>query len=132
MSREKIVSLDKKRVWHPYTAMDDYRERVDPIGVGQFVGGLFLEITPENNRTPVANLRPRIISVTLAELAGALRLNPRCWVPRFRKTLADSTSWNRRSRRTSARWERSGSIGAPLPGHASRPRSSPPRSHPCA
>ena len=33
MSREQIVSLDKRRVWHPYTAMDDYRAQVDPIVV---------------------------------------------------------------------------------------------------
>jgi adenosylmethionine-8-amino-7-oxononanoate aminotransferase len=29
--RERIVALDKRRVWHPYTAMDLYRDTVDPI-----------------------------------------------------------------------------------------------------
>lgn len=38
MSRESIVALDKKRVWHPYTAMDDYRERIDPIVVDRAEG----------------------------------------------------------------------------------------------
>jgi len=33
MDRERIVALDKRRVWHPYTAMDDYAERVDPLVV---------------------------------------------------------------------------------------------------
>jgi adenosylmethionine-8-amino-7-oxononanoate aminotransferase len=33
MSRAEIVRLDKAHVWHPYTAMDDYIERVDPIVV---------------------------------------------------------------------------------------------------
>jgi adenosylmethionine-8-amino-7-oxononanoate aminotransferase len=31
--RARIVELDKRRVWHPYTAMDDYVARVDPIVV---------------------------------------------------------------------------------------------------
>jgi adenosylmethionine-8-amino-7-oxononanoate aminotransferase len=30
-ARERIVALDKRRVWHPYTAMDLYRATVDPI-----------------------------------------------------------------------------------------------------
>jgi adenosylmethionine---8-amino-7-oxononanoate aminotransferase len=31
--RERIVQLDKRRVWHPYTSMDDYAKQVDPIVV---------------------------------------------------------------------------------------------------
>lgn len=31
--RDRIVALDKRRVWHPYTAMDDYTQRVDPFVV---------------------------------------------------------------------------------------------------
>ena len=31
--RQRVVALDKRRVWHPYTAMDDYPERVDPLVV---------------------------------------------------------------------------------------------------
>jgi adenosylmethionine-8-amino-7-oxononanoate aminotransferase len=31
--RERIVALDKRRVWHPYTSMDEYAARVDPIVV---------------------------------------------------------------------------------------------------
>jgi adenosylmethionine-8-amino-7-oxononanoate aminotransferase len=32
-TRERIVALDKRRVWHPYTEMREYRERVDPLVV---------------------------------------------------------------------------------------------------
>jgi adenosylmethionine-8-amino-7-oxononanoate aminotransferase len=31
--RERIVALDKRRVWHPYTSMDEYARDVDPIVV---------------------------------------------------------------------------------------------------
>jgi adenosylmethionine-8-amino-7-oxononanoate aminotransferase len=31
--RQRIVALDKRRVWHPYTAMDEYAARVDPLVV---------------------------------------------------------------------------------------------------
>ena len=30
-NRERVVDLDKRRVWHPYTEMGRYRERVDPL-----------------------------------------------------------------------------------------------------
>src|SRR5580658_22646 len=33
MDRSEIVRLDKARVWHPYTAMDEYIAEVDPIVV---------------------------------------------------------------------------------------------------
>jgi adenosylmethionine-8-amino-7-oxononanoate aminotransferase len=33
IDRARIVALDKRRVWHPYTAMDDYAQRVDPLVV---------------------------------------------------------------------------------------------------
>ncbi|MBS1104582.1 MAG: bioA [Deltaproteobacteria bacterium] len=33
LDRERIVALDKRRVWHPYTSMDEYAARVDPIVV---------------------------------------------------------------------------------------------------
>ena len=31
--RERLVALDKERVWHPYTEMSRYRETVDPLVV---------------------------------------------------------------------------------------------------
>ncbi len=37
-SRERIVALDKRRVWHPYTAMQDYRDRVEPLVVARAEG----------------------------------------------------------------------------------------------
>ena len=40
--RDRIVSLDKQRVWHPYTAMEDYRARVDPLVVAR-ASGVYLE-----------------------------------------------------------------------------------------
>jgi adenosylmethionine-8-amino-7-oxononanoate aminotransferase len=33
IDRERVVALDKRRVWHPYTSMDDYAKHVDPIVV---------------------------------------------------------------------------------------------------
>jgi adenosylmethionine-8-amino-7-oxononanoate aminotransferase len=33
VDRKRIVALDKRRVWHPYTSMDDYAANVDPIVV---------------------------------------------------------------------------------------------------
>jgi adenosylmethionine-8-amino-7-oxononanoate aminotransferase len=36
--RARIVSLDKARVWHPYTAMQDYRERGEPLVVARALG----------------------------------------------------------------------------------------------
>jgi adenosylmethionine-8-amino-7-oxononanoate aminotransferase len=38
LSRDEIVRLDKARVWHPYTPMDEYVERVDPIVVARARG----------------------------------------------------------------------------------------------
>jgi adenosylmethionine-8-amino-7-oxononanoate aminotransferase len=38
MKREDIVRLDKAHVWHPYTPMDAYVERVDPIVVARAEG----------------------------------------------------------------------------------------------
>lgn len=33
IDRERVVALDKARVWHPYTSMDEYAQGVDPIVV---------------------------------------------------------------------------------------------------
>jgi adenosylmethionine-8-amino-7-oxononanoate aminotransferase len=44
MKRESIVALDKKRIWHPYTAMDDYRARVDPIVVDHAAGPYLYDV----------------------------------------------------------------------------------------
>jgi len=37
-TREQIVALDKRRVWHPYTEMGAYREAVDPLVIARAVG----------------------------------------------------------------------------------------------
>ena len=44
MDRERIVALDKERVWHPYTAMDDYRASVDPIVVDRAEGPFLFDV----------------------------------------------------------------------------------------
>jgi adenosylmethionine-8-amino-7-oxononanoate aminotransferase len=31
LSREQVVELDKRRVWHPYTEMSEYRAKVSPL-----------------------------------------------------------------------------------------------------
>jgi len=41
--RERIVALDKQRVWHPYTAMQDYRERVEPLVVVEASGSRLID-----------------------------------------------------------------------------------------
>ncbi|HEX8441369.1 aminotransferase class III-fold pyridoxal phosphate-dependent enzyme, partial [Archangium sp.] len=33
MERADIVTLDKRYVWHPYTAMDEYIAKTDPLVV---------------------------------------------------------------------------------------------------
>jgi len=37
-SREEIVAIDKRRVWHPYTEMGRYRAEVDPLVVVEAQG----------------------------------------------------------------------------------------------
>ncbi len=38
MQRDAIVRLDKARLWHPYTPMDEYIERTDPLVVERALG----------------------------------------------------------------------------------------------
>jgi adenosylmethionine-8-amino-7-oxononanoate aminotransferase len=42
--RERIVALDKRRVWHPYTPMDRYRAEVDPIVVERALGPYLFDV----------------------------------------------------------------------------------------
>jgi adenosylmethionine-8-amino-7-oxononanoate aminotransferase len=71
MSRESIVALDKKRVWHPYTAMDDYRARIDPIVVDRASGPYLYDLDGRsyidaNSSWWVASLghnHPRLVEV---------------------------------------------------------------------
>jgi adenosylmethionine-8-amino-7-oxononanoate aminotransferase len=44
MDRAEIVRLDKAHVWHPYTAMDEYFDRVDPIVVARAEGARLYDI----------------------------------------------------------------------------------------
>jgi adenosylmethionine-8-amino-7-oxononanoate aminotransferase len=43
-SRDRIVALDKQRVWHPYTPMDDYCATVDPIVVDRADGAYLYDV----------------------------------------------------------------------------------------
>jgi adenosylmethionine-8-amino-7-oxononanoate aminotransferase len=43
VDRERVVALDKKRVWHPYTSMDRYRAEVDPIVVVEARGSRLVD-----------------------------------------------------------------------------------------
>jgi adenosylmethionine-8-amino-7-oxononanoate aminotransferase len=38
LSREQVVSLDKRHVWHPYTAMDVYEREIDPLVIERAQG----------------------------------------------------------------------------------------------
>ena len=38
MTREEIVALDKKLIWHPYTPMKKYIEEIDPVVVERAEG----------------------------------------------------------------------------------------------
>jgi adenosylmethionine-8-amino-7-oxononanoate aminotransferase len=42
--RARIVELDKRRVWHPYTPMTEYRERVDPLVVARARGSRLYDV----------------------------------------------------------------------------------------
>ena len=42
--RDRIVALDKRRVWHPYTEMQRYRERVDPLVVAEARGSRLTDV----------------------------------------------------------------------------------------
>ncbi len=42
--RERIVALDKQRVWHPYTAMQQYREGVEPLVIASARGSRLLDV----------------------------------------------------------------------------------------
>ncbi len=42
--RDRLVALDKRRVWHPYTSMEDYRARVDPVVVARAEGSRIVDL----------------------------------------------------------------------------------------
>jgi adenosylmethionine-8-amino-7-oxononanoate aminotransferase len=42
--RERIVALDKQRVWHPYTEMQRYRERVEPLVITRAEGSRLYDL----------------------------------------------------------------------------------------
>jgi adenosylmethionine-8-amino-7-oxononanoate aminotransferase len=72
--RERIVSLDKRRVWHPYAAMDEYRAS-DPIVVARAKGARLFDLDGRsyldaNSSWWVANLghdHPRLVAALRAQ-----------------------------------------------------------------
>ena len=43
LDRGRVVALDKQRVWHPYTAMDHYRSKVDPLVIVEAHGSTLVD-----------------------------------------------------------------------------------------
>ncbi len=79
MDRDAIVRLDKSHVWHPYTPMDEWIERGDPIVVARAKGAWLEDVDGHryldgNSSWWVASLghgHPRLLRV-LAEQSRAL------------------------------------------------------------
>ena len=75
MDRAEIVALDKRRIWHPYTAMDEYRARVDPIVVARAEGPFLYDLDGRryidaNSSWWVASLghnHPRLVAALLRQ-----------------------------------------------------------------
>ncbi len=75
MDRDRIVALDKQRVWHPYTPMDRYRAEVDPIVVESASGASLFdrdgsELIDANSSWWVASLghnHPRLVAALKAQ-----------------------------------------------------------------
>jgi adenosylmethionine-8-amino-7-oxononanoate aminotransferase len=44
LKRNEIVALDKRYLWHPYTAMDDYRRDVDPLVIQRASGSRLTDV----------------------------------------------------------------------------------------
>jgi len=42
--RERIIELDKQRIWRPYTEMRHYRERGDPLVVARASGARLFDL----------------------------------------------------------------------------------------
>jgi adenosylmethionine-8-amino-7-oxononanoate aminotransferase len=43
-TRERIVALDKRRVWHPYTEMSSYREQAEPLVIARAQGSRLQDV----------------------------------------------------------------------------------------
>ncbi|PTL84661.1 adenosylmethionine--8-amino-7-oxononanoate transaminase [Vitiosangium sp. GDMCC 1.1324] len=79
MKREDIVTLDKRHVWHPYTAMDEYIARTNPLVVvraeGPYLydadGTRYLDANGSWWVSTLGHRHPRLVRA-LTEQAGAL------------------------------------------------------------
>ena len=43
-SRDEVVRLDKRRIWHPYTPMDRYMTEVDPLVITRAEGARLFDV----------------------------------------------------------------------------------------
>lgn len=79
MHRASLVELDKRHVWHPYTAMEDYIARTDPLVVeraeGPYLwdadGRRYLDANGSWWVTTLGHRHPRLLAA-LARQAGSL------------------------------------------------------------
>ncbi|HSP80277.1 MAG TPA: adenosylmethionine--8-amino-7-oxononanoate transaminase [Myxococcaceae bacterium] len=79
MERTEIVTLDKRYVWHPYTAMDEYIARTDPLVVvraeGPYLydadGTRYLDANGSWWVSTLGHRHPRLVRA-LSEQAGSL------------------------------------------------------------
>jgi adenosylmethionine---8-amino-7-oxononanoate aminotransferase len=79
MERADIIRLDKRYVWHPYTAMDEYVARTDPLVVvrseGPYLydadGTRYLDANSSWWVSTLGHRHPRLVRA-LVEQAGAL------------------------------------------------------------
>jgi adenosylmethionine-8-amino-7-oxononanoate aminotransferase len=77
--RQRIVDLDKSRVWHPYTEMGRYRSDVDPIVVVEAKGShlvdangkVYIDANASWWTSALGHAHPRIVAA-LTEQAGKL------------------------------------------------------------
>jgi adenosylmethionine-8-amino-7-oxononanoate aminotransferase len=78
-TRERIVELDKLRVWHPYTEMSRYREQVDPLVIVRAQGsrlfdadgGSYIDANASWWTSTLGHNHPRLVAA-LKDQADAL------------------------------------------------------------
>jgi adenosylmethionine-8-amino-7-oxononanoate aminotransferase len=78
MERSEVVALDKRHVWHPYTAMDEYIAGTDPLVIvgaeGPYLydadGTRYLDANGSWWVSTLGHRHPRLV-LALAEQAGA-------------------------------------------------------------
>src|SRR5438105_14838912 len=83
VDRATLVGLDKRHVWHPYTAMDEYIARTDPLVIVRAEGShlydrdgtRYLDANGSWWVSTLGHRHPRLVSA-LIEQAGTLAHAP--------------------------------------------------------